>query len=155
MRATTFLTVCAVWSAVPTAAAGQLMVNGVRNLTFGTVIPGVPTTVVRTDMTNTGRFDISGSPLGHVQLTFTLPTHMAGPLGATMPVSFGGGAAGYSWFPSALLMTGFDPTTPFTSYLGFSGRAYVFLGGTASPAPTQRGGSYAGQITLTVAFVGQ
>jgi hypothetical protein len=131
------------------------MVNGVRDLTFGTVVPGVPSTVARTDMTNTGRFDLAGSPLAQVQLTFTLPLTMAGPAGATMPISFGGGSGGFSWFPSAFLMVGFDPSTPFTSRLGLNGRAYVFLGGTASPAPTQRAGNYAGQITLTVAYTGQ
>jgi hypothetical protein len=48
----------------------------------------------------------------------------------------------------------FDPRLPFIGTLPDNGRASVFLGGTANPAPAQRAGSYSGTVTLTVAYVG-
>src|SRR5438309_432726 len=75
----------------PLAAQGRpLTVSRVRDLTFGTVLPGVPRVISRTDPTNSGQFDLVGTKNNQVLLTFVLPLVMTGPASATMPLSFGG-----------------------------------------------------------------
>src|SRR6266540_2878173 len=79
-------------AAVPSALAAQgkpLNVTGVRGLTFGAVFPGVPRVISRTDAANAGQFDIGHAKFAPIQLTFTLPSVMVGPAGATMPLAFG------------------------------------------------------------------
>src|SRR2546425_12284479 len=81
---------------VPLLAQGKpLTVTGVRGVTFGAVLPGVPRVVLRTDPANSGQFDIKG-PKGNVLLSFVLPLTMTGPAGAQMPLSFGASDAGRS-----------------------------------------------------------
>jgi hypothetical protein len=135
----------------PLAGQRPIAVTGVQTLNFGTLLPGVPATVVRTDPVNGGQFTITGPHLTQVQLTVTLPSVLAGPVGATIPLVFGGGDAGYSRTQNIGSQVGFDPTQPFVVTLSQRGRGSVYLGGIARPAPTQRAGTYAGTITLTVA----
>ena len=148
----TSLTIC--WLvmalAVPVVAQ-QTSVTGVRPLVFGTVFPGVPSSVLRTDPLNSGQFDLKAHPGGTASLTFLLPAVMTGPAGATLPLVFGGNDAGFSPSQSIGSQVAFDPPT---SYLAtFVGnRASVFLGGTANPSAGQRAGNYTGTITLTVVF---
>lgn len=137
--------------ATPLAGQGKpLTVNGVRALAFGTVLPGVPRVVLRTDPVNSGQYDIKGPNSANVQLTFSLPTAMTGPGGATMPLSFGGSDAGYSSTQSITSQVGFDPKQVFVGQLPKNGRASVFLGCTAQPQGTQRAGSYTAIVTLSV-----
>lgn len=129
-----------------------IRVQGVRSLAFGTLLPGIPQLVPRTDPVRSGQFDIRGQRLSTVQLTFTLPTVMNGPLGATLPLSFGGNDGGYSVSQSVSAQVGFDPRAPFLATLSNNGRGAVFLGGTAQPLVSQRAGSYSGTVTLTVVY---
>jgi hypothetical protein len=129
-------------------------VTGVRALAFGTLLPGVPDHVLRTDAVASGRFNIRGTRNAQVQLQFLLPASMAGPAGATMPLSFGATDGGFSPTQSVTNQTAFDPRAASLGRLPGNGRASVFLGGTASPAPTQRAGAYTGTITLTVSYTG-
>jgi len=129
-----------------------LQVQGTRALTFGAVLPGVPRVISRMDPTNSGQFDISGQKNAGVQLTFTLPTVMTGPAGATMPIVFGGSDAGYSPPSSIGSQVAFDPRQPFATALDNNGRVSVYIGATARPAPTQRAGSYTGTLTLNVVY---
>ena len=136
----------------PLAAQGggkPLTVTGVRGVTFGTVLPGVPRVVLRTDPANSGEIDIKG-PKGQVLLTFVLPIQMAGPSGALMPISFGASDAGFSATQTIGSQVGFDPKQPFTAMLPNNGRASVFLGSTANPATNQRAGAYTATIILNV-----
>lgn len=126
------------------------MVTGARNLTFGTVLPGVPSVILRTDAANSGQFDIRGPNQGMVLLTFVLPVALTGPAGALMPLTFGASDAGYSQAQSFGSQVGFDPRQPFTATLGINGRGFVFVGATASPAANQRAGGYTATLTLTV-----
>lgn len=141
--------------ALPLAAQGRpLGVSGVRPLTFGTVLPGVPYTIFRTDAVNSGRFDLTGTRDAEVEMTFTLPPQMTGPAGATMPLVFGGNDAGYSETQSVGSQVGFDPAQAFRAQLSRNGRGAVFLGGTANPGPAQRAGAYTATVTLSVAYTG-
>lgn len=138
---------------VPSALTAQgkpLTVTGVRGLTFGAVFPGVPVTITRTDPVGSGQFDVGGAKNARIQLSFTLPSVMSGPAGATMPLVFGSSDAGYSSPETITSQVGFDPAQPFVTFLDKNGRAAVFIGGTAQPAPSQRAGAYTATLTLTV-----
>ena len=140
-------------AALPPVVGAQgkpLNVSGQRSLTFGVVFPGVPRVVSRTDAANAGQFDIGQTKFNPIQLTFTLPSVMVGPAGATMPLVFGSSDAGYSSPETITSQVGFDPRVPFSTALDKNGRAAVFIGGTALPAPSQRAGAYTATITLTV-----
>ena len=136
---------------VPLRAQGRpLTVTGVRPLTFGAVLPGVPRVIPRTDAANSGQFDIRGPNGAQVLLTFVLPAAMTGPSGALMPLTFGGSDAGYSRTQTIGSQVGFDPRQPFTATLSTNGRGSVFVGATANPGTSQRAGSYTATLTLTV-----
>ncbi|OLC02458.1 MAG: hypothetical protein AUH78_21180 [Gemmatimonadetes bacterium 13_1_40CM_4_69_8] len=135
------------------AAQGKpITVQGVRSLTFGAVLPGVPRVISRTDPVNSGQYDITGANNNQVQLSFTLPNVMNGPAGATMPIVFGGNDAGYSQSQAIGSQVAFDPKQSFLATLNKNGRGSVFVGATARPTPTQRAGSYTATLTLTVAY---
>jgi hypothetical protein len=138
--------------ALAAQGARPVMVRGVRPLDFGTVLPGVPRVVRRTDPVSSGRLDVSGTRLAPVELVFTLPTQMTGPGGAVMPLTFGGDDAGYSETQAVGNQVGFDPQQPFSAVLNRSGRAAVFLGATANPSVVQRAGAYTATVTLSVAY---
>jgi uncharacterized protein DUF4402 len=136
--------------AQPLAAQSKpLTVTGIRGVTFGAVLPGVPRVILRTDPANSGQFDIRG-PKGNLLLTFVLPIAMTGPAGAQMPITFGAGDAGYSATQAIGSQVGFDPKQPFTATLPNNGRASVFVGASVNPATNQRAGAYTGTITLNV-----
>lgn len=136
------------------AAQGRpLTVRGTRPLVFGTVLPGIPRVIARTDPVNSGQFDLTGTKFASVQLTFTLPSVMTGPAGATLPLAFGGSDAGYSDTQAVGSQVGFDPKQTLVVLLNRNGRGSVFLGGTANPATSQRAGSYTATVTLSVAYV--
>jgi hypothetical protein len=150
MKRESFLLIGALLLAVPLGAQGKpLTVTGVRGVTFGTVLPGVPRVVLRTDPANSGQIDIHG-PKGQVLLTFVLPVSMTGPAGALMPIVFGASDAGFSATQAIGSQVGFDPKQPFTATLPNNGRASVFVGATATPATNQRAGAYTATIILTV-----
>lgn len=152
LRCLLVLALCAAPASRLGAQGRPITVTGVRQLTFGVVLPGVPRVIARTDPANSGQFNLTGTKDTQVQLTFTLPSVMAGPGGATMAITFGGGDAGYSVTQSIGSQVGFDPKQAFLATLNKSGRGSVFVGATALPAPTQRAGTYTGTLTLTVAY---
>lgn len=134
----------------PVCAQGRpLTVTGVRGVTFGLLLPGVPLVVSRNDPANSGEFDIRASR-GQALLVFVLPVTMTGPAGALLPLTFSANDAGYSANQAIGSQVGFDPRQPFTAAFPPNGRAAVFLGATATPAANQRAGAYAATITLSV-----
>ena len=134
----------------PLVAQGKpLTVTGVRGVTFGAVLPGVPRVILRTDPANSGQFDIRG-PKGQILLTFVLPVSMTGPAGAVMPITFGASDAGFSATQSIGSQVGFDPKQPFTGTVPNNGRVSVFVGATVNAATNQRAGAYTATIILTV-----
>jgi len=150
MRGLRYAFVLTATAVLPLAGQRPLTVTGIQSLTFGTLIPGIPTAVSRTDAGKSGRFDVGGPHDAQGQVTFTLPSVLTGPAGATLPLLFSGSDAGYSQSQNIGSQIGFDPKQPFLVTFSGQGRGSVFLGGTAQPAPTQRAGSYSGTITLNL-----
>lgn len=149
------LAVAALFGYAPLHAQGRPLVpTGIQNLAFGTVIPGLPAHVLRTDAVGSGQFSLRGEKNAQVQLTFILPATMSGPSGAVLPLSFGASDGGFSATESIANQTVFDPRATSLGRLSANGRATVFLGGTASPSPTQRAGAYSATLTLTVSYTG-
>jgi len=150
MKRKRWIVIGAMLLGVPLPAQGRpLTVTGVRGVTFGAVLPGVPLVVLRTDPANSGQFDIKG-PKGPLLLSFVLPLRMTGPAGALMPLTFGASDAGFSATQAIGSQVGFDPKQPFTATLPANGRASVFVGATASAATNQRAGAYTATIILNV-----
>lgn len=131
-----------------------LRTKSLQGLDFGMVIPGVPLTVQRSDPVSAGQLEVSGPKFSEVLISFILSDAMRGPAGSAIPLTFGPGSAGYSLSLSIDDQIGFDPLVPTLVSLPQRGRARVFLGGTASPPSTAAAGSYAGEIVLTVSYVG-
>jgi uncharacterized protein DUF4402 len=129
--------------------------TGIRDLGFGSVLPGVPTTVHPTDVARSGQFEITGEINDPIEITFSLPAVLSGPGGTTMPVSFGTMSAGFSASGAITNQVFFDPRVPFRVNLSSTGLGTGFLGGTLSPSGTQPAGSYSGFVSITVAFLGQ
>ena len=135
---------------LPLAAQRLLRVTGAQGITFGPLLPGVPTTVGPTDAARGARFDVTGTKGTRVEIVLVLPAALVGP-GATLPLSFSAASAAFSQSGSAAGMTLFDPRLPYTGTLSNNGRASVFLGATAAPSAAQRPGAYSNVVTITVA----
>ena len=127
---------------------------GTQDLTFGIVLPGLPTAVSRLDAANSGQYEIRGERRTEVRVDLTLPATLDSPTGATMPLQFGAGDGGFSARPAIRSSQVFDPRAPLVTNLSPSGRLYIWLGGTVLPAPTQEQGNYAATIILTVSYTG-
>jgi hypothetical protein len=148
------LLTCAVLS-LAHVAEGQtsLVVRPLQNLTFGFLLPGVPTSIDAATVTHSGQIQVE-APLGtSFQVQYTLPTVMNGS-GTTLPVSFGttdGGAA-----PSAnpAAMQRFNPAAVTRWQLVTTTRATFFLGGRASPRVGQPVGGYTAPIVVTITNLG-
>lgn len=130
------------------------MAHGRRDLTFGSVFAGVPTTVSRLDPGNSGFYRIQGRPGAEVSITFTLPPTLSSPNGTNMTVEFDAGDAGFAQDQNQPASMGFDPNATFTGHLGADGRAYVWIGGTVRPGPNQPAGDYEAGVVLTVSYTG-
>ncbi len=142
--------------ATATVVSG-LTVVGANNLQFGTVTPGVPTTVDKAAVTSAGRWDISGTAGSEISVTFTLPLILDNTSSPTsMPISFSATDASYNdgtgsqSSPTGVL----DPAAPQTLRLGTVGLLEIFIGGTVSPTISQGGGDYTADVTITVAYTG-
>jgi hypothetical protein len=137
----------------PALAQGRkIRVDGVRPLAFGSLLAGAPATVLRTDPASSGQFDLTAQNNDVVILTFSLPSSMSGPAGASLPLSFSGSDAGFSRSQSIAAQVTFDPRQSYVAMMSQQGRGSVFLGGTATPAFNQRPGAYSATITLTVMY---
>ena len=81
MKREAWVVIGAMLLGVPLVAQGKpLTVTGVRGVTFGAVLPGVPRVILRTDPANSGQFDIKGPKGGPVLLSFVLPLSMTVPV---------------------------------------------------------------------------
>jgi len=134
---------------------GQILIaSGQRDLTFGTIFPGVPEVVRRTDATS-GRFNLRGQRRLEVRIVLTLPVVMTRTTGGnTMPIAFGAADGGFNRQNNVGTSQVFDPRAPLVTRLGNNGRLFIWLGGTAMPSSTQRSGIYQATITLTAAYTG-
>jgi hypothetical protein len=136
---------------------------GTRALQFGTIVPGTTTVTVLPKSRAGGEFRITGvRNRKSVDISFTLPASLAGPSGATIPLSFNGNLAGLCEIDAsgtceaASYVTWNPVTTPIfhdlpTRYKpGRKTYAYdeyqIYVGGVASPSASQRQGTYTGSI---------
>ncbi len=148
--------------------AAPLTGTGMRALRFGVIVPGTTTVTVLPGSAAGGEFRITGvKSRKSVDISFTLPTQMTGPAGASIPLDFNGNYAGLCEIDnsgtceSASFITWNPVTTPTfrdqpTRYKPgrkvFAYDAYqLYLGGVASPAANQRQGTYT--ATLGVLLV--
>ncbi len=132
----------------PAEAQGSGAAIPVQGLRFGTLTPGMVTQVVVTD--NQGRAAIEVIGRGLVTVSFSLPPGLSSAGGGFLPLHFGP-LDGRVLIGGSGRIYDFDPRSSFGFPLpGSQGQASIFLGGRAAPTPTQRPGSYDGEITVTV-----
>jgi hypothetical protein len=84
----------------------------------------------------------------------TLPSALSLATGEQLTLAFGAADGLASSNNNPRQGTAFDPRSPLLWRLPNNGRLFVFLGGTAQPAPTARSGLYTGTVTLTVGYTG-
>ncbi|MFN2583078.1 MAG: hypothetical protein ABR498_10100 [Candidatus Dormibacteria bacterium] len=150
-------------SGMATILAAPLTGVGTRALQFGTIVPGTTSVTVLPRSRSGGEFRIAGvKNRKSVDISFTLPASLAGPSGATIPLSFNGNFAGLceidtagncdvasytTWNPVSTptfsdTPTRYKPGRPKYAYDAYQ----VYLGGVASPSATQRQGRYTATI---------
>jgi len=132
-----------------------LLALALNDLSFGMVLPGIPSSVHVRDPRHAGLFEIQGPSGACVRLEFVVPTALASEQGALMPISFGPGD-GFADFSRGRPPRGrlFDPHRPIVESLGPNGRLYVRLGGTVRPGRPQASGTYSATISLTIYNLG-
>jgi len=132
-----------------------LLALAVNDLSFGTVLPGIPSSVSVRDPRRAGLFEIQGPRNASVRIEFVLPTALTSEQGAQMPISFGHGD-GFADFSRGRPPRGraFDPHAPVIESLGPNGRLYVRIGGTVRPGRPQASGTYSATIALTIYNLG-
>jgi hypothetical protein len=137
--------------------------TGTRALQFGVIVPGTTTVTVMPGTSAGGEFRIAGTKnRKSIDISFTLPTQLNGPAGASIPLSFNGNYAGLceidtsgtcvaasflTWNPVSTPTFRDQPTRYQPGRKVFAFDAYqVYLGGVASPSTTQRQGTYTASI---------
>jgi hypothetical protein len=146
-----------------TILAAPLSGVGTRALQFGVIVPGTPTVTVLPNTPSGGEFRITGvKNRKSLDISFTLPTQLTGPAGASIPLSFNGNYAGlceidtsgvcevasyFTWNPVTTPSfhdqpTRYKPGRPRYVYDEYQ----LYLGGAASPSATQRPGTYTASI---------
>ena len=136
---------------------------GTRALQFGVIVPGTTSVIVPPRSRNGGELRITGvKNRKSVDISFTLPTQLNGPAGASIPLDFNGNYAGLceidssgscvltsyvTWNPVSTpifhdLPTRYQPGRKVYTYDAYQ----VYLGGVASPSTTQRQGTYTASI---------
>ena len=134
-----------------------MTISTLRDLNFGTVIKGVPSTILPTAV-NAGEWQVSGSANAFVIVSFTLPTQLTNIQalpGSTMPIAFSGVSA--IWRRSTNNPVG---GTVFNPAIGAVGRLgpppnfnmYIWIGGTVSPAAAAKPGIYGGNVILSLVY---
>lgn len=135
-----------------------ITVTALRDLTFGTVLKGVATTVLPTDA-NAGAWQVQGDKNANVTIAFALPTQLVNIQalpGSTMPITFGATSARWNRATNNVAAaTAFNPASGVSGKLGPPGNPYIFLwiGGTVNPAATAKPGIYTGTIVVTIAYL--
>jgi len=128
-----------------------------QDLNFGTVIKGVPTTVLPT-AANAGEWQVSGSGNAFVIISFTLPTQLTNIQalpGSTMPISFN--AVSAIWRRSTNNPVGGNVFNPAVGAVGRLGpppnfNMYVWVGGTVNAPLTAKPGIYQGNVIVSLIY---
>ena len=133
--------------------AGQFSAVGTRDLAFGSVIPGVMTSVAPTDPVKSGIYTIT-APVGtRLRLDFTLPNQLVRAGGGQMTVNFPNGDAILQETGPGSVPSSQNPKSmkPYTMTKGT--QLQVYLGGDVSPTAGQATGLYTATIMLTVTIL--
>ena len=109
----------------------------VSDLSFGTVLPGIPSPVSPLDVMHAGQFQIRGPATSSVRVELTLPTMLVSDGGALLPLSFGAGDGFVTVDGHGFT---FDPGGPVIGALGSDGAMLLRLGGRALPGRPQAAG---------------
>lgn len=140
--------------ALATVATGQtLVVRPIQNLTFGFLLPGVPTTVDAAQITLSGQIQVEAAIGTSFEIRYILPNAMTGP-GQTLPLTFGNNTAGAAPSANPGAMIRFNPANPARFQLVTTTRATFFLGGRAAPRNGQQVGAYSAPIVVTITNLG-
>jgi hypothetical protein len=135
-----------------------LSVIGMNNLQFGVVTPGVLTTVNKNAAGIAGQWDVNGTAVAEVLVSFTLPDSLrTSDSSAAMQIIFNGTDAEYvntaigtQGSPTGIL----NPALVHVLNLSNLGALTVWMGGTVAPTVAQTGGDYSAPVVLTVAYTG-
>jgi spore coat protein U-like protein len=154
MRLAALVPCCAILG-VASPAAAQISVTGMRDLAFGAVIVGIPSTVAPSDPLRSGRLRITAPAGSRLKLDFSVPNRLDGPGGSRLPIKFNNSDAIALGNAPGSVPVVLDPNPKaITRYqMGASTAVDIFLGGTVTPAGTQAPGNYVGTITLTVTIL--
>jgi hypothetical protein len=128
-----------------------------RDLSFGTVIKGVATTVLPIALT-AGEWQVTGSSNAFVIISFTLPaqlTNIQALPGSTMPITFSGVSA--IWRRATNNPVGGTIFNPAAGAVGRFGppanpNMYIWLGGTVNPAAAAKPGIYQGNVVVSLIY---
>ena len=133
-------------------AAAQVSVAGIRDLAFGPVIIGIPSTVAPSDAVRSGQYRFTAPAGSRVRIDFDLPSQLNGPASAKLPIKFGKTDAVIVGNAPGSVPTALDPNPKANLKfdMGTSTAANIFLGGTVTPAGNQAPGSYVATVVLTV-----
>ena len=134
-----------------------MTITTLRDLNFGTVIKGVPSTVLPTAAT-AGEWQVTGSSNAFVIISFTLPTQLTNIQalpGSTMPIAFNGVSA--IWRRATNNPAGGTIFNPAAGAVGRFGppanpNMYVWMGGTVNPAATAKPGIYQGTVIVSLIY---
>ena len=137
--------------------------TGVRPLAFGTILPGTGAVVIAPNSASGGEWRLTGTVnRKSIDISFTLPTSLTGPGGATIPLNFNGNTAAlceidttgscvaasyFAWDPVATpsfrdTPQRYKPGRPKYNFDMYS----LYMGGTATPAAGLRAGRYTATI---------
>ena len=143
--------------------AAPLSGVGTRALRFGTIVPGTTSVTVLPRSAFGGEFRITGvRNRKSIGISFTLPTALTGPNGASIPLNFNGNYAAiceidasgscevasyFAWNPVTTPTFNDQPTRYKPGRKVYAYDEYqVYLGGAAAPSANQRQGSYTASI---------
>jgi len=134
-----------------------MTITTLSDLNFGTVIKGVPSTVLPT-AANAGEWQVSGSGNAFIVISFTLPTQLTNIQalpGSTMPISFS--AVSAVWRRATNNPAGGNIFNPSSGAVGRLGpppnfNMYIWLGGTVNPALSAKPGIYQGNVIVSLIY---
>jgi hypothetical protein len=127
-----------------------------NDLQFGSIFPGIPKTINKTDVGSAAEFHITGTEGAEVSIDIALPTYMSTG-GPNMQLIFfeTGAALDTSATPdqSNPPVNNLNPWHTITYRLGANGLT-LWLGGKVVPGLVQAAGDYSATIVVTVAYTG-
>jgi hypothetical protein len=131
-------------------ADAQVLVVAERDLSFGMLMPGVPTTVAAADVVRSAQLRVQGR--GRYQVSFALPQELSAPGGQGIPVEW---AAGDGLLAIRNMVRAFDPRETLDFRINpAQTEAQINLGARVTPSPGQQAGTYSATIVVMIVQTG-